>query len=273
MNQPEFLRNVLAEISMASPWALLLTKATLLLAVAWIIYFSLARANPRWRTLLWRGAVVGLLLMAVWTLGLPSLEIRIQAPKPVAIALRSPLEPVVAEHEPAMPVISPVHSIQGPASVEMTATTHQASAAVRPEAARSVESSRPSLWWRTALLGIWGFGVGLLVVRTAIAYIRLTGLLQASQVASEEIIAEVERIAATLGCRRVVQVRSLRREKGTGPICRHGPEGAAHKLDLSPFPAADSALAPRDGILRRWQFGGPPPKSLPARPARLVVNQ
>jgi NAD(P)H-hydrate epimerase len=26
------------------------------------------------------------------------------------------------------------------------------------------------------------------------------------------------------------------REKGTGPICRHGPEGASHKLDLSPFP-------------------------------------
>ncbi len=25
-------------------------------------------------------------------------------------------------------------------------------------------------------------------------------------------------------------------EKGTGPICRNGPEGAAHKLDLSPFP-------------------------------------
>jgi predicted N-acetyltransferase YhbS len=25
-------------------------------------------------------------------------------------------------------------------------------------------------------------------------------------------------------------------EKGTGPICRHGPKGASHKLDLSPFP-------------------------------------
>ena len=26
-------------------------------------------------------------------------------------------------------------------------------------------------------------------------------------------------------------------KKGTGPICRNGPEGASHKLDLSPFPA------------------------------------
>jgi hypothetical protein len=28
-------------------------------------------------------------------------------------------------------------------------------------------------------------------------------------------------------------------EKGTGPICRDGPEGASHKLDLSPFPPED----------------------------------
>jgi len=33
-----------------------------------------------------------------------------------------------------------------------------------------------------------------------------------------------ERIAALRG-----------RKKGTGPICRNGPEGASHKLDLSPF--------------------------------------
>ncbi len=30
--------------------------------------------------------------------------------------------------------------------------------------------------------------------------------------------------------------RAFGREKGTGPICRNGPEGASHKLDLSPFP-------------------------------------
>ncbi len=28
----------------------------------------------------------------------------------------------------------------------------------------------------------------------------------------------------------------IRAEQGTGPICRNGPEGASHKLDLSPFP-------------------------------------
>jgi cysteine desulfurase/selenocysteine lyase len=31
-------------------------------------------------------------------------------------------------------------------------------------------------------------------------------------------------------------------EKGTGPICRNGPEGASHKLDLSPFPGHKAGI-------------------------------
>ena len=41
-------------------WAILLVKATVLLAVAWMIHYALARANPRWRVLLWRSAAVAL---------------------------------------------------------------------------------------------------------------------------------------------------------------------------------------------------------------------
>jgi DNA helicase II / ATP-dependent DNA helicase PcrA len=36
---------------------------------------------------------------------------------------------------------------------------------------------------------------------------------------------------------------SLGHKKGTGPICRNGPEGASHKLDLSPFCDEERALA------------------------------
>ena len=38
------------------------------------------------------------------------------------------------------------------------------------------------------------------------------------------------------------------REKGTGPICRNGPEGASHKLDLSPFPAGRRVFPASTGI-------------------------
>jgi L-iditol 2-dehydrogenase len=44
-------------------------------------------------------------------------------------------------------------------------------------------------------------------------------------------------------------------EKGTGPICRDGPAGASHKLDLSPFPetpvARDPAAAVREATAGR----------------------
>ena len=33
-------------------------------------------------------------------------------------------------------------------------------------------------------------------------------------------------------------------KKGTGPICRNGPSGAAHKLDLSPFPRLATSTIP-----------------------------
>ncbi len=40
-------------------------------------------------------------------------------------------------------------------------------------------------------------------------------------------------------------IRRLARgaEKGSGPICRNGPEGAAHKLDLTPFPPYHLAVS------------------------------
>ena len=39
-----------------------------------------------------------------------------------------------------------------------------------------------------------------------------------------------------LGWMHIKDYRCPAEEKGTGPICRNGPEGAMHKLDLSPFP-------------------------------------
>ena len=80
MNPLGFLSDILARFSAAPAWAQLLTKATLLLAVAWLVHFSLARANPRWRTLLWRGVAGSLGLMAVWT----SASVRLGDSHPIA---------------------------------------------------------------------------------------------------------------------------------------------------------------------------------------------
>jgi hypothetical protein len=80
MNRIGFLHSGLAQASAASPWALLVMKATRLPVVAWLIFFSLARMNSRWRALLWREVSIGLVLLAICTLGLPGLNIRVAAP-------------------------------------------------------------------------------------------------------------------------------------------------------------------------------------------------
>jgi beta-lactamase regulating signal transducer with metallopeptidase domain len=210
MNPLESSHDILVQFSTAPPWALLLTKATLLLAVAWLLHFSLSRANPRWPALLWRGTVVGLALLAVWTLGLPGLEIRIQVPEPVATAPAAYIQPILMEQREPIPAVATARPMQDSAFVEMAGVPGQTSGDVRPDAPRPVESSKPSLSWRIVLLGIWGIGVALLIARLAIAYVRLARLLQTTQTAPDEIIVEVGRIAAALRCRRAVQVRTSR---------------------------------------------------------------
>ncbi len=217
MNTPVFLPDVLAQVSTASPWTLLLTKATLLLAVAWIAHLSLAGANPRWRILLWRGVVVGLALTGVWTLGLPSVKIHVPAPEsaatePIATTTPSLEEPIAAEPEREGHLRVFKKPSEVPASVATKATPQQDLIEVRPEAARPIKSSvpllsSPSLSWPLLLLGVWGVGVALLALRLTIAFVSLTRLLRSSRVVPEELVAEVGRIAAALGCRRAVQVR------------------------------------------------------------------
>ena len=175
MNPLEFLRDILAQFSAAPPWALLLTKATLLLAVAWVVHFSLARANPRWRTLLWRGAAVGLVLMAVWIPCLPGLAIRVPAPEPVATqpaAFQSAaIEPVVTELVSG-PSVCRRASADRPSACSQRA--ERSSCCRRDEDNRSARPGRGSprsgrtgravrpdrCSWPLALLGVWGSRCG-----------------------------------------------------------------------------------------------------------------
>ena len=208
MNVLEPLRNVLTQVSTASPWALLLAKSTLLLAVAWLIHMGLSRANPRWRTLLWRGTVVGLALTAFWTPGLPNLEIRVRAPESLATAVESPLGTADAEREPNSGT-GPNDPTKDPAPAG-SKQSRQASVDVRPEAGRPITFA-PSLSRSRIVFGVWCFGVMLLTVRLFVTYVGLAGLLKATEAVPEDLVAEVGEVATALGCRRTVQVRSTRR--------------------------------------------------------------
>ncbi len=207
MNPLGFLCDILARFSAAPVWEQLLTKATLLLAVAWVVHFSLARANPRWRTLLWRGAVAGLLLMVVCFPCLPGLEIRIRSPETVSAAPTSSPPLPCAEHDPAIPEVARVRRVQDRTSAESVAPT-QSATEVRPETVQPVASPRPMISWPVAILAIWGCGAALFSIRLAVALAKVARLLRTSQAVAEEIADEARRIACVLGCRRKVRVRT-----------------------------------------------------------------
>lgn len=211
MNLPESVCAGVAQISSMPVWALLLSKATLLLAVAWLIHFALARANPRWRVLLWRGTVVGLALLVVWSLGLPGLEVRVPVPEAAAMPSSEALPPVVADPAPVVLPQADVFSTEMPASAEMTTAPPQRPVSAGRDPNRPVDTARPSPSWQAALLSLWCLGVALLLARLAIGYLRLARELSTLQAPPEWVLAEVRRVADALGCRRVVRVRSSRR--------------------------------------------------------------
>jgi beta-lactamase regulating signal transducer with metallopeptidase domain len=207
MNTLGFLHDYFARISAGSPEALLLMKVTLLLAVAWIIHFGLARANPRWRTLLWHGTAVGLTLLAVWTLGLPSLEVRVHKPEPVAATSVTSVQPTVAARALGIPPVALEQTAPVAEDAEMAEPVRPTTMEISRKMAPPLDSPNPPWSWSIVFAVIWGFGAALLAIRMAAAYIKVAGLLGGSEAAPAEIIAEAQRIAAVLQCRRPVQVR------------------------------------------------------------------
>jgi beta-lactamase regulating signal transducer with metallopeptidase domain len=205
MNFIGFLSNGFAMVSTTSPWALLLMKATLLLAVAWLIFFALARTNPRWRTLLWRGVIVGLAMLAVGASGLLSLNIRVAAPAPSATMQSPSRQLIAAGNNSAVLPYATLPPKAEHASVEMGMAVPQTAVEVRPATV-----SMPWLSWSVILLGIWGLGVMVLLIRITLSYRTLARLPRASQAVPEEILTEARQIAAALGCHCAVEVRSSR---------------------------------------------------------------
>ena len=167
MNLAGTAAQILAQFSTAPAWAQGLAKATLLLSAAWVVHFSLSSANPRWRSLLWRGAAAGLGLTAVWTLGLPGLEIHLRTPQSVVAAPSPQAMAAVLERQAVGPSFA--QRVDVPAAVAVSTGPQQAPAESPLEAVPPIEPSRWRPSWPAAILGIWALGVALLLVRLAIA--------------------------------------------------------------------------------------------------------
>ncbi len=191
-------------LTATSGWAALLLKATLLLAVVWLVHAALAGVNPRWRMLLWRGTAVGLLLLAVGGALTPGLVIRVETPE---TRLPEAADQPLAAENPIRFVED--DSSQPPrtlATVETASIARHTPTESRSESVLAIESSGRPVPWRAVLLGTWATVAVLLVIRQAIGHLRLAGLLRGARPAPEEIASLSRRIAVGLGCRRNAQV-------------------------------------------------------------------
>ncbi len=213
MNLSDLVSAVLVQASLLPEFATLLSKATLLLTIAWLIHFTLARGNPRWRVLLWRGVAVGLVMSLGSILGLLRFDIRVPASSSGASAGMSVSSlPLISDEQPRISVL-PAETFS---TTEMPATPNDGLSVKEQEPNRSIASAGGSHWWPAADaevwgLIVWGLGVMLLFLRLVIGQLRLRHLLHAARPAPEHVVAEARQISAKLGCQRTVAVRSSQR--------------------------------------------------------------
>lgn len=203
----DLIRVGFAEMSLLPGWAVLLSKVTVLLVSAWIVHLCLARVNPRWRVLLWRGVPVGLVLLMVWSFGLPEWEVSVAVPQvEVAVSASAyvPTEPAIAATElPAESV-----GMELVEQVELTESPAEFSASSSSVVSAAAEPVSVSLSWQTIILIVWLLGSVLLLARLAIGYVRLARFLSALHEVPDWVLDEVQSVAAVVGGSCSVSVRS-----------------------------------------------------------------
>ncbi len=181
----------------------IMLKITALLVVGWIFHLLLRRRNPRWRMLLWRGAVAGVVLLPLLGVLLPKIQLAV-----LGANEEVPTPPVAAR-----PLVGYAAGFSGPDS--RPGWTPMPVSGTRQVSPQTVPSSQPSSgisdWlrahYRYVLLGTWGTVVLVLASRTARRDARLRRILKDSRPAPEWAQRLLKMVAADVECRRGVGLR------------------------------------------------------------------
>lgn len=209
MNAATIGSNLLAILADSGGPAALVARWTILLASAWLAHALLARRNPRWRVLLWRGTIVGLIVVAALSARAPIISLPVAAPvREVRVAPAVSLAPA-AHSEPVRPsAVMPVRAVRveaGPVGSRPEPVLD-----IEPAAARaplSTPSPTPIVvsvasWLPT----VWLAGMLILSGRLVLSSLALRQLLGRATDAPNAILGECRAIAARLGYTRPVRV-------------------------------------------------------------------
>ena len=182
--------NAILQVLMTLPVpAMVLFKLTILLGLGWVLHFALIRSNPRWRVLLWRMLMVGLVLLIPAQMFLPELPLFVikEAQKISAPANPLPATPPAAPIElqtPAEPLVQPDHILPP----------------IPQKSQVSIAAYLESLTrnWPALLAITWAALALILSIRQLYTYRRLSQFIKSANSAPESILATAKQIASQL---------------------------------------------------------------------------
>jgi beta-lactamase regulating signal transducer with metallopeptidase domain/thiol-disulfide isomerase/thioredoxin/protocatechuate 3,4-dioxygenase beta subunit len=198
----------------------LVAKWTLVLALAWLVHAALAGRNPRWRVALWRGAMLGVGLIAALALIPPIVRVPVvpapppatavqheaialpSAPEPaprtiIVTALETPITPRSESSLDLAPASRPAEIVTPSTPIPIPAPSRPAESWM-PYAMRLAESWAPWIWLAGALV---------LTVRLILAGLALNRMIARASAAPEDISRQCQAIAARLGYRGAIRAR------------------------------------------------------------------
>lgn len=210
-------------------WFTSLAKISLVLAVTWLLHWVLVRANPRWRVVLWRAAVIGLMAVVgidASRLGSFAVPLDIPASRSESVAVEPPFLAVTAVAQPSAAESlfgiknSPRPFGQAPfqdsavlqKSVVLDGIDKSESMSMAVSEASSVATiAMPGWFW--LLVTVWGTGVLIGGLGFVIGRHRLARVVAASRDVPQSVAELAARISSSMGTvagvvRSSTQVRS-----------------------------------------------------------------
>lgn len=213
MSGPWSLTSWLSQLALAPFAVAVMLKVTLILASSWLVHLMLARANPRWRTLLWRATVVALLAVPVLHCWGPAVNLSILTEAstiPLARGGESIMGDARLERDSHAAENA---SVRPSSSSEHEATLHPQSSAGRAE----VQSSRADPFSGIGVLRtvqfVWSVGFLLLLARLGVGVSRVVRIVRNAAPVPKLVMREFRRVCDELGYRKALDVRCSREVK------------------------------------------------------------
>jgi beta-lactamase regulating signal transducer with metallopeptidase domain/peroxiredoxin len=210
MNDTSIWTRSLSSLTEAGIGPVLVAKWTLLLALAWMAHAALVGRNPRWRVALWRGAMLGVALVAALAFTPPIVPWPVARPMPGAS-----FEQPAATNGPSRSEPDPSRVVM-PAPASRTTEHREAVDSIvppmpSPELVAMPESTDAppvrALGLATSwALWVWFTGVLVLIARLTLASVALGRLIHRSSDAPDEVAHACRAISEDLGYRRAIRV-------------------------------------------------------------------